>query len=309
MEKKLKIVFVGMPDMALVCLSNLLEKKFNIVGVVPPNKTHNTYKTLVEYAKSKGLNVIDFDKSPNEKECIEKIKQLSADIGVVTSFNFKLSKEFLLTTSLGYINCHPSLLPYYRGAMPYFHIIKNNEKISAITLHFMDENFDTGDIIYQEKFEILPWETMGTLFNRTNYMFSDALIKVLGDYQNGIDFKRIPQPKEKGYITAPKINGNFKIRWNKSVDETACLIRACNPFFSAFTSFRSNPVKILKARPTKVEHNLPLGQIAKADGKSLYIAAKDGFLSVEILQLSTWGIFTPMDFYYTFSPREDEFFN
>ena len=309
MKNELKIVFVGMPDMALVCLSNLLEKKFNIVAVVPPNKNHNTYKTLAEYSKNKGLNVIDFEKSPNEKECIEKIKKLNADIGVVCSYNFKLNNEFLSTTSLGYINCHPSLLPYYRGAMPYFHIIKNNEKMSAITLHFMDENFDTGDIIYQEKFELLPWETMGTLFNRTNYMFSDALIKILSDYQNGIDFKRIPQPKEKGYITAPKTDGNFKIRWNKTVDETACLIRACNPFFNAFTNFRKTPAKILKAMPIKAEHNIPLGRIAKADEKHLYIAAKDGFLSVEIIQLSSWGIFNVNEFYYTFSPREDEFFD
>ena len=308
MGSKLKIVFVGTPDMAYVCLSKLLEKKFDIVSVVPPHKTHLTYKGFTEYCKNKNLNIINFEKTPNEIETIEKIKELKADIGIVCSYNFKLSKEFLSSTSLGYINCHPSLLPKYRGAMPYFHIIKNGEKISGVTLHFMDENFDTGDIVYQETFDILPWENMGTLFNRTNYMIADGLVKILSDYEKGIDFKKTPQIKDNTFITAPKTDGNLKIRWNKSVDEISCLIRACNPFFNALTNFRNTQVKIIKAHAIKCLHNLKYGQIAKCNENNLLVAAMDGYLSIETLQLSTWGIFNPMEFYYTFSPKEDEFF-
>ncbi len=308
MDRRLKIVFVGMPDMAYVCLSNMLAKKFNILCVVPPNKSHNTYPAFIQYVESQGLKVINFNKNPNEPDCINTIKELNADIGVVCSYNYKLSKDFLSTTRLGYINCHPSILPDYRGAMPYFHIIKNAEKISGITLHFMDEDFDTGDIVYQEKFELLPWETMGTLFNRTNYMISDALIKILSDYENGIDFKRIPQPKDSRYIQAPKTEGNLKIRWNKKASEISSLIKACNPFFNAFTNFRKVPVKIIKAHPVKYSHNLEFGQIAKVDEKNLFIATGEGCLSVEILQLSSWGIFNTQEFYYTFTPTTNEFF-
>ena len=70
-----------------------------------------------------------------------------------------------------------------RGGAPYFHIIKNREKVSGITLHFIDEDFDTGNIVYQEKFDITPYETMGSIFNRTNYMISDALIEVLSEIE------------------------------------------------------------------------------------------------------------------------------
>lgn len=308
MDKKLKIIFVGTPDMAFVCLSNLLEKKFDISAVVPPHKNHPTYYGFVEYCRSKNLNIIDFEKTPNEQNCINKIKELNADIGVVCSYSFKLSGDFLSTTDLGYINCHPSALPYYRGAMPYFHIIKNGEKQSGITLHFMDNDFDTGDIVYQEIFDVLPWENMGTLFNRTNFMISDALIKVLSNYEKGIDFKRTPQPNDKCYIEAPKVDGNFKIRWNKKPDEISCLIRACNPFYSAITTYRNTQAKILKAHPINVNHNLKFGQIAKCDEEKLYVACQNGYLAIDTIQLSTWGIFNPMEFYYTFTPREDEFF-
>lgn len=305
-NNKLKIMFVGMPDMALVCLSNLLANNFNILAVLPPNKKHPTYQMLVDYAHSKNIRIIDFDKNPNEPSVIDEIRNLKADIGVVCSYNYLLSKDFLSTTRLGYINCHPSLLPDYRGAMPYFHIIKNNEKTSGVTLHFMDEEFDTGDIIYQSEFNILPWETMGILFNRTNFMLSDALIKTLNDYENGIDFKRTPQPKGQTYKLAPKTDGCLKIRWNKNPEEISCLIRACNPFFGAYTSFRDTSMKIIKASPIKAEHNLEFGQIAISDERKLLIAAQGGYLSVEFLQLSSWGVFNPCEFYYTFSPTKDE---
>ena len=128
------------------------------------------------------------------------------------------------------------------------------------------------------------------------------------DYENGIDFKRIPQPKSSGFIQAPKTDGNLKIRWNKKAHEISSLIRACNPFFNAFTSFRNTPAKIIKAHPILCEHNLELGQIAHADENNLLIAVIDGYLAIDIIQLSSWGIFNPLEFYYTFTPTTNEFF-
>lgn len=306
MDNKLKIIFVGMPDMALVCLTNLLEKKFNIVGVVPPKKTHETYSYFKQFVELRNLNLIDFESSCNEASCIEKIKALDADIGVVCSYNYKLSKEFLKTTKMGYINSHPSLLPNYRGAAPYFHIINNGEKKSGITLHFVDETFDTGDIICQKEFDLFPNETMGTLFNRTNFMISDGLIEILSKLENGEEINRIPQDKEGYYVDAPKVDGNFRIHWNKKIEELDCLIRASNPFYNAFAFFRGVNIKIIKAQIIKKEHNLHFGQVALANENEILIATRDGFLSLEVFQVGSWGIMTPKDFYYMFKPEVGE---
>lgn len=302
---KPKIIFVGTPDMGLICLNSLLENNFNIVAVVPPLKSHSTHESFKKYALSKNLNLVEFEKTPNEKEYIEKIKSYNADIGVVCSYNVLLSKEFLTTTKFGYINCHPSLLPCYRGAMPYFHIIKNGEKKSGITLHFMDEKFDTGNIILQEEFEILPFETMGVLFNRTNYMLSEALVKTLKAFEKDGVLNSFPQ-KEGCYIDAPKVDGDFKIRWNKKVEEIDCLIRACNPFFNAFCYFRKTYFKIIKAHIIKKEHNLEYGTIAFCDENNIYIAAKGGFIAIDIISVGSWGCFSVKDFYYIFSPKIGE---
>ncbi len=306
MKEKLKIVFVGIPDMALVCLDNLLKKNFNIVCVVPPNKTHETYSYYKEFIDNKNLKLVDFENSPNEQKTIDEIKALDADIGVVCSYNKLLSKNFLSTTRLGFINCHPSMLPYYRGAAPYFHVINNGEQTSGITLHYMDEKFDTGDIVLSQSFELSPLETMGTLFNRTTYMLSDALVEVLSKIEQGIEIKRIPQDKNTTFVDAPRVSGNFKIRWNKNALELERLIRACNPFYNAFCSFRGVSLKIIKASFIESNKTYTPGSIIKATKDFLVVSAKTNLLSLEVFQVGTWGIFTPYDFYYTFTPSIGE---
>lgn len=305
-NEKLKIIFVGMPDMALVCLPNLLEANFNIVGVVPPKKTHETYPFFEQFCSYKELNFLDFEDSCNEESYIKKIKELNADIGVVCSYNYKLSADFLKTTKMGYINCHPSKLPYYRGAAPYFHVVNNGEKSSAITLHLMEETFDTGDIVYQQEFDLLPNETMGTIFNRTNFMLSEALVKVLSSLEKGENLNKIPQDKINKYVEAPKVGGNFKIRWQNSIEEIERLIRACNPFYNAFSFFRGVNIKIIKARAIKKEHNLKFGQIALCDNENILIAAKGGYIALEIFQVGTWGVFGPKEFNLISSPKVGE---
>ena len=73
-EYKKRILFIGMPDMAIVCLNKLVSKGINIVGVIPPEKKEPTHKLMVNTAESLGLEVIQYDVSLNEKEFLEKIK-------------------------------------------------------------------------------------------------------------------------------------------------------------------------------------------------------------------------------------------
>ena len=95
---------------------------------------------------------------------LNKVRELQPDVAIVCSFNFLLPKELYEIPKFGTINCHPSLLPDYRGANPYFHVINNNEKQTGITFHYVDETFDTGDIITQIPVDIYENDTMGSLF-------------------------------------------------------------------------------------------------------------------------------------------------
>ena len=179
---KKRVLFVGMPDMAIICLTKLIEAGINIVGVVPPHPQEQTFELMCSFASSLKLPIITYENRLDEIDFLHKVRQLNADIAVVCSYGKKFPPEFLKTVKDGFVNCHPSLLPEYRGANPYSHVIINNETQTGVTLHFMDENFDTGNIIAQTKVKIEPNETMGTLFNKMNFFCADFLIEFLSKY-------------------------------------------------------------------------------------------------------------------------------
>ncbi|MGM9993859.1 MAG: methionyl-tRNA formyltransferase [Candidatus Avigastranaerophilus sp.] len=299
MKKKYekRILFIGMPDMALVCLHKLNEKGINIIGVVPPPKEDPTYSLMVNNAKSMGYELVEYEKNLNEKEFLNKIRNLNADLGVVASYNKKFPKELLRLPKDGFINLHPSKLPDYRGANPYSHVIINGEEESAITLHFMDEEFDTGDIISQYRFSLDLNETMGTLFYRTNEMCASMLYEAL-DYYESHEFPRKPQPlgneKKKAYALS-FAKRNVFIDWNKSAVEIERFIRALNPFIGAVTMYKGYVVRINSAKIIKQKHHYAPGTIIEAK-KNIKIACGKDIIMPECLQYGGFFISNAKEF-------------
>lgn len=294
---KKRILFVGMPDMAIVCLDKLYQHKINIVGVVPPDKSAPTHNLMVKTANNYGYDVITFDSNLDEPDFLEKIKALNVDLAVVCSFNKKFPKEFLHIPKDGIINLHPSMLPDYRGGNPYSHVIINAEKESAITLHFMDENFDTGDIISQFRFDLDLNETMGTLFYRTNDMCASMLYEALDYYENH-SFPRRSQPKDKKYKEAPTLSfekNNVFIDWNKSAVEIERFIRALNPFIGAYTYYKGIILRINSASVVHKNHSYPAGSINQVKDCFRVACGKD-ILEIESVQFGAYFITSGKDF-------------
>ena len=308
-EKKYKkrILFIGMPDMALVCLSKLAAKGINIVGVVPPAKDDPTNKLMVDTAQNLGFDIIDYNISLSDKGFLQRIKNLNADLGVVASFNKRLPKELLQLTKDGFINLHPSKLPDYRGANPYSHVIINGEEESAITLHFMDENFDTGDIISQYRFNLDLNETMGTLFYRTNQMCASMLYEAL-DYYETHDFPRKPQPKDGEYKKAEALSfekKNIFIDWNKSAEEIERFIRGLNPYIGAITCYNGTVLRINSAYVIEKNHNFTPGTICDTKN-SLKVACGEDILEIDSIQYGAFFISSGRDFVERLNPKKGE---
>ena len=308
-EKKYKkrILFIGMPDMALVCLSKLAAKGINIVGVVPPAKDDPTNKLMVDTAQNLGFDIIDYNISLSDKGFLQRIKNLNADLGVVASFNKRLPKELLQLTKDGFINLHPSKLPDYRGANPYSHVIINGEEESAITLHFMDENFDTGDIISQYRFNLDLNETMGTLFYRTNQMCASMLYEAL-DYYETHDFPRKPQPKDGEFKKAEALSfekKNIFIDWNKSAEEIERFIRGLNPYIGAITCYNGTILRIHSAYVIEKNHNFTPGTICDTKN-SLKVACGEDILEIDSIQYGAFFISSGRDFVERLNPKKGE---
>ena len=295
--------------MALVCLSGLVSRGFNIVGVVPPHRNEGTFDLMCSFAYSLKLPLIFYKDRMDEMDFIHAIKQLNADIAVVCSYNKKFPPELLRTAKDGFVNCHPSLLPDYRGANPYSHVLINDEKETGITLHFMDENFDTGNIIAQKKIPIKKNETMGTLFNRMNYISAELLAEFLEQYENNSTIISLPQPqgKFKKALSIDSKNMRNYIDWSKDAHYIERFVRALNPFISAMTSFRGMFVKIYSAEAVDKKVKEPPGTICRIKD-DIGVATGDGILYIKTMQFGSYMISDARSFIEKFNPRIGEKF-
>lgn len=290
-----KILFAGMPEMGPICLRSLHDAKKNIVGVImPPKSNMALYNAMLHLTQSLGLEAISYEKNMREPDFVEQVRSKDADIAIVASYNKRFPKELLQSTKLGFVNSHPSLLPLYRGGNPYFYPIFNNDRASGVTLHFMDEEFDTGDIIVQQEVPILPYETMGTLFNRTNFIFAQAQINLISFLEDGHTLPRKPQDKTGDYPKADMLfeqEGHTRIDWNMSADAVDRFVRACNPFLGAMSFYRGNMVKIHTGFfdiNRSVEH--APGTVVESDAVHIGIATGKGVYYPTSLQVGSYFV-------------------
>ncbi|MBQ4113938.1 methionyl-tRNA formyltransferase [bacterium] len=305
---KKRILFVGIPDMAYIGLDGLLMAGVNVVGVLGPKKDHNMYPDFKQFVKSRRLNFIEYDEL-NEPQLLEKIRKLDVDAAVVCSFNYKIPKELLLSVKDGFINVHPSMLPKYRGGNPYSRVIMNGETETGVTIHFMDESFDTGDIIAQKAYHIHSKATMGTLFNELNVLGIELLLQVLQSYETQ-PLQRIKQPIG-DFISGKGLSErDIYINYNQTAEEIERFIRALNPFIIASTTFRGNLMKIIKAEVASdafcIPH--PAGTVAKIEDDKFFVATAKGLIVPTVLQFGSFFIGDSKDFIRIVNPKIGEEF-
>ena len=305
---KKRILFVGIPDMAYIGLDGLLMAGVNIVGVMGPKKDHNMYYDFKSFVQSRRLNYIDYDEL-DEPQLIETVRNLNIDAAVVCSFNYKIPRILLESVKDGFLNVHPSMLPKYRGGNPYSRVLINGETETGVTIHFMDENFDTGDIIAQKPYHIHSKATMGTIFNELNVLGIELLLQVLRAYENQ-PLPRIKQPAG-NFISGKGLSErDVFINYNKTAEEIERFVRALNPFILASTTFRGNMMKIMKVEVASdafcVPH--PAGTVAKIEDDKFFIATSKGLISPTVMQFGSFFMGDSKDFLRIVNPKIGEEF-
>lgn len=303
---KKRVLFIGIPDMAYICLDGLHLSGVNIVGVLGAKKDHQTYEHFQRFVRQRKLNYIEYD-NLDDPDFISEIKALNADIAVVCSFNYKVPKVLLDALKDGIVNVHPSLLPKYRGSNPYSTVIMNNETETGVTLHFMDESFDTGDIIAQKKILISPMETMGTLFNRLNILSFNMLLDMLKGYEKN-PLTGVKQPE--GNFVKAKLEGDdfYPIDYKKAAPNIERFIRSLNPFLAASTSFRKNIVKVYSAETSEEQTDEKPGTIVKIENDKIYVATSSGLIIPTAMQFGSFFIGTSKEFIKILNPEVGESF-
>ena len=163
--------------------------QLEIVFIVPRFDTQDP--VLKEWSEKFHIPFLP-NENVNDSGFIQELKGYEADIYVSMSFNQILKKEIIDSAPKGFINCHAGALPFYRGRNPLNWVLINGEKEFGITVHYVDEGIDTGDIIEQELYPIGPNENYGDLLDKAIIGCADVLYRALVAIDGGCE-KRLLQ--------------------------------------------------------------------------------------------------------------------
>ncbi|MGE5607505.1 MAG: methionyl-tRNA formyltransferase [Bacteroidota bacterium] len=251
-NNKLRILFMGTPELAAVSLGRLLAADFEVIGVVTqPDRPKGRGMTLQpspvkQMALQNGLEVWQPQQVDNE-EFLAVYRRLRPDLVVVVAFGQKIPVEILNGPKYGCINVHGSLLPKYRGADPIRRALLNGDRVTGITTMHMNEGWDTGDIIFQEELEVGSDENYGSLYCRLAELGGKMLVQTIEALVAG-KAPRVPQDDRlatKAFKVKPE---QYRIDWNEPAEKIHNLVRALAPSPGAETYFNSERLKILETR-------------------------------------------------------------
>jgi methionyl-tRNA formyltransferase len=246
--KNVRVVFMGTPDFALNALKVLIEKT-NVVLVVTKPDAYVGRKKILTPSPVKKLaldnNIPVFTPQSIKKE-YQSVIDANPDLIVTCAYGKIIPKVLLDYPKYGCINIHASLLPKYRGAAPIQWSLINGEEKTGVTLMYMDEEMDTGDIIDSIEYQIKDTDDIGSLHDNLSILGSKLLASNLDSIING-NIKRIKQDNTKATY-APMITREMEeLDFNSDVKAIYNKIRAFSPWPLAKTKLFDEEVKIIKA--------------------------------------------------------------
>ncbi len=251
----MRVLYMGTPGIAVAPLRALHEAGHTVVGVfTQPDKPQGRRYVLTPppvkaAAEELGLPVYQPTTLKNEEELRPLLKALAPEVAVVVAYGKILPKYVLNFPRYGCLNLHVSLLPKYRGAAPIARAIMDGERQSGVSIMYMDEGLDTGDVLSLDKFPITPTDTLGSVEEKCAAIGSRALLSALAALEAG-NAPRTPQAAD-GISYAAKITReDCKLNFAESSELVLCRIRALAPAPLAYTTLPDGKsLKILTAIP------------------------------------------------------------
>jgi methionyl-tRNA formyltransferase len=218
---------------------------------------------------------------------VAQLTYLKPDLIVVIAYGQILNKDILNMPKYGCLNIHASLLPKYRGASPIHAAIAANERQSGVTIMWMDEGLDTGDILLQEAITLRRHDTTESLHERLAKLSVTALSKAIPLVLTG-HAPRIKQDKAKATLTKKLHKEDGHINWDRPQVEIDAHIRAMTPWPSAYSWIpQEADQKMLKIFSTIVSRHSKgkPGEVLRVDKHGVLVAAKVGGLLLREVQL------------------------
>ncbi len=292
--KDLRVVFMGTPDFAVASLRSLVDAGVNVVGVItPPDRPAGRGKKLSPSAvKSAALELeIPVLQPPKlkDEEFLNELRALKADLQIVVAFRM-LPEVVWNMPEHGTFNLHGSLLPNYRGAAPINWAVMNGDDLTGVTTFLLNENIDTGAILFREFHPIAASDTAGDVHDALMEIGAGLVVKTYNAIASG-NINPIDQDTITDSVRnpAPKIfKADCEIDWNSDIHSIYNRVRGLSPYPTAWSTMvmgeKQLPYKIFFGIPVEEAHNEAPGSIATDGSTFLKVYAKDGYLQVTELQ-------------------------
>lgn len=289
-----KIVFMGTPDFSVPILRQIIADGYEVIGVVTqPDRPVGRKKVLTPppvkvEALAHEIPVFQPEKIRKQEE-LDKIIALKPDLIVTAAFGQILPKELLDAPLYGCINVHASLLPELRGGAPIHYAILQGKQKTGITIMYMAEKLDAGDILTSVEVLITEEDNVGTLHDKLSAAGTQLLSETLPRLLAG---KLTPISQIDAEATfAPNIKRDQeKIIWEKTGEEIYNHIRGLNPWPVAFTTMDGQVLKIWKSE------RVPVAGVKQQEPGSIVKVESDGFVvstgnntAIKIIELQPSG--------------------
>jgi methionyl-tRNA formyltransferase len=275
----MRVVFMGTGDIGIPSFRWLLDAPDVEVAalVTQPDKPVGRHQDvqppeIKKLALEHGIPVLQPVKM-RAPEAVAEIQALGADLIIVMAYGQILPKGVLDAAKIACLNLHASLLPRWRGAAPIQAAIEAGDTKTGITVMYMDEGLDTGDMLLKREIAIAPDETGGSLHDRLADEAAGALAIAIAFLEAG-QAPRVPQPKE-GVTYAGKLTREHgHLDFSAGREAVARKVRAMNPWPAASTTIGGKRLKVFSATPL-AEPVLAPG-VLRAHDDGLLIGTGDG---------------------------------
>ena len=247
------------------------------------SRFNSEYNVLVEFIKKYNIDILKY-KNVNSPDFLQLVDKYKCDIFVSMSFDQIFKKNFIEYPPLKTINCHSGKLPFYRGRNVLNWVLINDEKEFGITVHYVDEGIDTGDIILQRTYPITDNDDYSTLLDKAykecaNILYT-SLVKI---YTGEVSIIKQNSIHPVGFYCTERKDEDETINWDTNSREIFNFVRAlCKPGIVARTKMNGNIIKINKVKMIENAPNYKLipGIVVGKDNEGFIVKSKNSTIKV-----------------------------
>lgn len=223
-NKGFNLVFFGIDSFSNVVLNSLIDSPHSVKLVVCHYYDESAFQQLNKTCINNDIPIIRV-KTVNSEEVLDAVKKEAPDYCIIAHFERIIKKELIAVPKHGFINLHPSLLPNYRGLAPQHYPIINGEKEVGITVHYIDEGTDTGDIILQKSYPLTDDMYVADLHALWLKEYKSIMVEALERVQEGADTISqkgmegtfYPKMKDEVYPLDPRWSVNTAYNWVRAM--------------------------------------------------------------------------------------------